>query len=145
MPSTTQDLKKFPLDLDAIPAIHQALQAEGTSDISTSSTTFVDMADMSVTITTGNNPVLIIFSVSVDNSISGTYLVIDIDGVDERGASVADSGMYWVGTQAVLKTLSAGSHTIKGQWKVDSGTSYCYATTEPDKEHRRLIVIELKK
>ena len=102
-------------------------QATGSDDISTASTSYVDMTDMSVTIS-GAGDYLIMFSGNMYGSTTNRGLfVIDIDGTDEsnsEGHIVAYTASAQSSVQ-YLKTLAAGSHTIKIQWKtVSSGTVY---------------------
>jgi hypothetical protein len=139
-----------PLDLAAIPSIHQALIAQGTTDISTTSTTYVDVPDLSITITTGANPVLIMATISGGASVPcHPGLAITIDGT--RKAVVHDyyyEDAHTGGsiTAIWLGTLTADSHTIKAQWKINTtGTIYILPTTYPNEHSRGLIVIEMKK
>lgn len=143
-----------PLDLAAIPNIHQSQNVKGTTDISTTSTSFVDMSEMSITMTTGNNPVLILFSCScmLEKSDVGAYMTrLLIDDVTEAGARESDNskiGAY--GSLAIchLKTLSAASHVIKVQWcvvGVGTVTVRNRPASYPNFDHRILTVIELKK
>lgn len=124
--------------------ITQSAQASAFDLISTASTSFVDMPNMSITLTTGAFPLLILFSTRASNSTSGALdrCVIVIDGVIKtylHGKSpTADAGAdghelagQW------LETVSAGPHTIKIQWAVGSGTFYA--------AQRQLTVIELKR
>jgi len=165
---------------------HQVQSVIQTSNVSTSNPNFEDIANMSITLTTGANKVLIIFSCSayIDaNSVSGNSRLL-IDGVvQDAGSSglgikgkfgvplatkgytyggnteVNESGPephthpFWVVIPgdiaigildfATVKTLTAGSHTIKVQWRSDASTGmYCRAAT--GYEHMVLIVIELK-
>lgn len=118
-------------------------QAVGsTANTTTISTSYVDLAEMSVTMTTGAKDVLVIFSGSFDNNNTGdlVYIILDIDGSDEteteRRASFT-GGYHQVMTTAWLGAVSAGSHTFKIQWKVNNNTGTGVAT------NRSLQVIEL--
>jgi len=100
-------------------------QVKGDDDISTNSTSYVDMTGMSISISGAGN-YLIMFSGNVYGSgTNNGRFTIDIDGTDEiEGHIVA----YTAPAQASLqyfKALAAGDHTIKVQWKtVESGTVY---------------------
>ena len=131
---------------------HQAKTVKGTTDISTTVKypNFVDMAQMSITITTGANPVLILFSCGVNTNKKRAYARLLIDGSVEAGTGFGqkDSTRITNGTMAfnILKTLSSGEHTIKVQWCVDAFDNivYCYPNSSPSLYHRQLTVIELK-
>ena len=120
---------------------HQSAKAEATGSQTTTSATYADMAGATVTITTGANPVLILFTCSVKNDTldKNMYIIIDIDGTDVgeyRTHSSVVSRLFSLST-IWLQTMSAASHTFKIQWKNDGGT-----TTLSD--NASLIVIELK-
>lgn len=120
-------------------------QAVGTtSDPNTSSTTYVDVPEMSITMTTSGAPVLLAFNcIAKQNTANKSiYFVFEIDGVDEvvseRGAQYPSVNTECRCSFAYLKTgLGAGSHTFKVQFKVDGGTATLPGTT------RNLIVIDL--
>jgi len=161
-----------------IQTIHQVKNVIQTSDVSTSSSTFVDIPNMNITLTTGANKALIIFSCSVYMDVGSNWacsrLLID-EVVQDAGTSglgikgkmgapgatknqvinvynpneeFIGSGTF-VGDIAIaildfstIKTLTAGQHTIKVQWRSDAGTGlYCRAAT--GYEHMNLIIIEL--
>lgn len=109
-------------------ALGQSSQAVGTDDISTTSTTFADMADMSITITTKGGNVLLMFCGTFQGAGSSEDLSVcfDIDGTPTAGlisatniAADRTQSMQWLKT-----SLSAASHTFKVQWKTGSGTMY---------------------
>lgn len=131
-------------------AVHQALTVKGTTDISISGTSspWTDMSQMSITITTGNNPVLIVFTCSIVCSGQRVATRLLIDGVVEAGAGMGhayDRTNHGNVNINILKTLSAEEHTIKIQWKKLGGlTAYNRPATQGDYEHRQLTVIELK-
>lgn len=135
---TTSDL--------AMGAASQAVGVTRIADASTSSTTMVDVPDMTINITTGNNPVLILFSMNIYHvkTASGSVRVrLLVDGATEAIWEQFDyttSSAWYSCPITVLKFLSAGAHTIDVQWSVDTGTAYNPATFG----YRSLIVIELK-
>lgn len=99
---------------------------------STTSTSFVDVTSLSVTLTTGANRCLIIFSGSVNNTnaAAGSLITIDQDGsnigssngivnVVSSGAGDSNNGSFSILTDV----LSAASHTFKVQLRADSGTA----------------------
>ena len=122
---------------------HQSSQTTATtSEPSTTSTTYVDLTEMSITLTTDANPVFIIFTGVFYHSAAGgmLYLVIDIDGTDYIPKAIAASaaGTQVESSTAFLKTMTAGSHTFKIQWKTASGILTSQGT------ERIMQVIELK-
>jgi len=131
---------------------HQPLTVKGTTDVSTTIKypSWADMPQMSITITTGSNPVLILFSAGINTDKKRAYFRLLIDGSVEAGSGFGrkDSTSQTHGSVAfnVLKTLSAGEHTIKVQWCVDANdnTVYCYPNSNPSLYHCQLTVIELK-
>ena len=117
-------------------------QVVGTDDISTTSTSYTDMTDMTLTID-GAGEYLIMFCGSMHGSAAtvGNF-IIDIDGSDETN-SLGQIASYSGGIPSSIqyyKTLTAGSHTIKIQWKATSGTMYQLGT----KGTRILTVMKIK-
>lgn len=89
---------------------------------------------LSVTITTGANPVIIHFSVSCQHSSSNQRndFRLLVDGVARRGVSVfSPSNLNGNSGALVYKTtaLSAGSHTVTIQWRVAAGTGQIPVTS----------------
>ncbi|RKZ30520.1 hypothetical protein DRQ33_07805, partial [bacterium] len=124
----------------------QVQTVTASDNISTTSTSYVDVPGMSIDITTGNNPVLIMFDASlVHSSTAGQYyqVAIVVDGVvkcahimeNDGNSREAPYSIHW------LETLSEGAHTIKVQWKVTDGTLYHWGSSD---RIRKLSVIELK-
>jgi len=147
-----------------IGAISQMSMAIGTSDINTPNpgTTYSDMADMSVTLTTiANSKVLVLFNGIFVPSAQTADLMIElrIDDVTQvwqrkEPISAFDStAAVWyfdigaVPLQYYKANLSAAEHVFKIRWKVDAGTVYQYGTTANLKGGgpRTLTVIELKR
>lgn len=125
----------------------QTYIATASDNVSTTSTSYTDIAGMSLSIETGANPVLILFDASfVHSSTAGQYfqVAIVIDGVVKCAHIFENDGnsrempysIHW------LENLSAGPHTIKMQWKVSAGTLYHWGAT--NNRVRKLTVIELK-
>ena len=117
----------------------------GSTDISTTSTNFVDMTDMSIDITTRNSPVLILASFCGYPSGGAASIVLRlvIDGTPEQASTLyAAAGNSQTIAMNALKTLSAGSHTIKLQWRVSANTANNFPSSMPNWHHRRLTVIE---
>jgi hypothetical protein len=94
-------------------------------NFTTSATTFTDVTGFSITITTGARRCLVTFtgSIACNNVAGGIGLTVDIDGVNQGGAS---GGLMFFGTPAanehhngsfsyLTDTLTAASHTFKLQ------------------------------
>jgi len=102
------------------------------SDYTTTSTTFVDVdaTNLLLTIATAGGDVLIVF-MGYGGGTSRLYFDIAIDGVRMAGDDGFLSAVNAVNTPITLvalkQGLSAGSHTFKLQWKVNSGTGTLYA------------------
>ncbi len=104
----------------------QSSQAEGTSDISNTSGNWVDMADMTKTITTTGGNVLLLFSATMrGGATTDDYHVrFEIDNTTARHeVRMSDNVKQRVMSIQWLETsLAASSHTFKVQWKDDAGT-----------------------
>lgn len=103
-------------------------------DLGTSSTTFVDATGLTVTLTTAAVRCLVLLNATIKNSSTQqTCVDIAIDGTRVGG----DFGMVFSGgtnnspatISFLTDVLTAGSHTIKAQWRVDGGTGTLYAAT----------------
>jgi hypothetical protein len=132
----------------AAAAVTQNGLAVGTSGaLSTSSGTFVDMTDMSVTLTTTGGDLLCWFeAVLFHSSASGAISVaIQLDsGSNDAQMTQQPSGVNEIPSPIATFTrftgVSAGSHTVKGRWSTATG-----ATANALGNNRRLMVVELKK
>lgn len=130
----------------------------GTSDINTNSASYVDIADMSITKTTGANKLLIIgsidfrvySSVQPENLEGCIQLLVDSTVIlksrsgNTRYAKTGNGVAQWVCFPiAALVDVTAEEHTIKCQWKLLNGeTLHNLANTSDN--HRRLSIFELK-
>lgn len=128
-------------------ALTQTAENFGTAvDTTTTVWSFLDDLDEArLMITTGNNPVLIVFSgVFSDNTAGGRVrILLDIDGgiyahATRTGTSAA-AGDPFALTFSCMPTLSAGTHTIQVKWCVMG------AGQEGSAYNRVLDVIELKR
>ena len=121
--------------------------ANGTTDITTVSTSFVDMTDMSVTITTLASTVEIQFCAGVGNSGNGNIniyqLMVDGGAVVMVSSRVATATVGSPVSLSWILDVAAGSHTFKVQWKVNAGTGHNLVAT--GQQNRTLIVKEYAK
>jgi len=126
---------------NAIPVAHMATA----SHVSTTSTSWVDLPDMSVTLILNRRSHLIILATiqnRQDTSEKITYLRCVADGslatpnwaiIDHTRPDTSEQRMYT--NNFYLTNFPAGTYTIKLQWSVTGGTAYSY--------YRSFIVIAL--
>ena len=119
-----------------LPAYGRVVRTAG--NITTTSTSLVDVTGATVTITTGANPVAYGVAQAGYNSSTAGYVIhnINIDGVLELGnnglvmqspTANEPQNQSFSGQSAAL---SAGSHTVKQQVRVISGTATLYAIAD---------------
>lgn len=95
----------------------------GTSDISTSSSSYADMTDMTIYFVSSARPVKLTFSAPLRNTANEvSYVTFDIDGTDYCAAgqtqNVSDpTAKEMVTKECVVSGLSSGARTMKVQWK----------------------------
>lgn len=110
------------------------------ADLTTTSTTFVDATSLTVTLTTGARRCLVFFNCTVKNNTNGQNTAVDIavDGAlqgQTYGLALFSPGLGGAGAAGVVSltfltaVLTAASHTIKIQWRVDGGTGTMFAST----------------
>lgn len=107
----------------------QAVNAAGVTDSpTTTSTTFVTATEMTVTLTTTGGDLAVWFSTSMENGTLGAAVLIGIslDGAAtvaiRRMVTAAAGQDIPMATSHVFTGVSSGSHTVRGQWRVSSGT-----------------------
>jgi hypothetical protein len=117
-------------------ALQSAVVANPT--FATTSTTYTDVgAPFSVTFTSTTGRALIltpVFYLYSDNTAGTAQWTVLLDGVDIGDATVgfgqsAQNSSKWVSLALPLTGLSAGSHTVKLQYKVSVGTHTCQIGT----------------
>jgi len=138
MPEYTYTEKHTPL----------VFRAVGTSDASTTSTSFVDIPELSLSFNLPYDCICIfILNISpyLDKGVSGgAYFRLVLDGNLLTGR-----GSYMTGAEDLegvfcytwVEQLSAGNHTLTAQWSCSTGTLYNRSSTYPDDETRWLEVI----
>jgi len=98
----------------------------GTTDITTTSTSYTDMTDMVVYFVSSGRSVTVTFNAPIGiSATSNASYAIDIDGTDKVETFFQDNNDYRKPiSMGWSEVLSAGAHTIKVQWKNSSVTSY---------------------
>lgn len=113
-------------------------------DVTTTSTSFVDLTAASITITTKARRVRLTFMARAQNNTGGEsnyYKFIadaaDIMGTDGMLGNVGTANM-WITMSYITDVLTAAAHTFKVQWKVTAGTG----TTRGDTAHPYVFTAE---
>lgn len=114
------------------PGRYYYLKNSGDADLTTSSTSAADLAaNFSATIDVSGNPVrVILYSGRHTTTATLTEFDLLVDGVSVRGGTSIWRGVTNVPVNLcwVIDGLTAGSHTIKPQWKISgAGTSTLYS------------------
>ncbi|MBU3947200.1 MAG: hypothetical protein KJ826_03130 [Proteobacteria bacterium] len=124
--------------------IRQIKSVSPTTNISTTSTTLVDMDGMSITLTTGNSTLLIFWNATFYNTTQEwTSVAMILDGTRVGGFTGAHDLVDSTAGHCVVSPVAAGTHVVKLRWKVNSGTSEINSGSYPDYYGRTLTVIEV--
>ena len=122
---------------------HQAVS--GTMMASTSSTSFVDLPDRSVTLTTSGGSVLVMFSGSHKASnvyMTGYWRIVRDGSVVVAYNNHGFSPLEWTTTTLIgVDTPPAGQHTYKVQWRVNQETLTASETAYTE----NLVAVEFKR
>lgn len=112
---------------------------EKTGSFTTNSTSWVDITNLSITITTEEKRVLLMVSSDIFNDTAGgrSGFSFDIDGTTVNSAGWGLIAQDAISAQDVVPfcmtyitdVLSAGSHTFKVRMKVQTGTNGSFAGT----------------
>lgn len=137
-------------NLTAPGVIAQIQSVSPTADISTTSTSFVDMGGMSITLTTAANSKLLIFwNASIYQNTAAYWAATEaqVDGVRVGAAQggYSATGAFVAPIAGTAVTVAgAGQHTVKIRWKVSGGNASVKSTTSPDHYGRTLTVMEIR-
>jgi hypothetical protein len=142
------DVNKYLQNLTHLhtPVVSSYIETNDSSNFTTTATTWADIgANFNKTFTTEGGRVLallvcLINNLHIDFEMDGTRL--GTSGVSGHGAMAAPSGGSTTLQIAFfhIYTLSAGSHTLKSQWRVPTaGTGTIYTSYQP-----RLFVVKLR-
>ena len=134
-----------------ISGIKQIVKKELSSDLTTTSTSFVDL--LGADIKTRGGKVIILATVSFINNRyvgydKGTFFTLYRDSTDLLSNHVylnnQDTDFIQEITLLWVDEPPQGNHTYKIMWKVSAHESNVYASTDPDKYHARIILIEVE-
>ena len=126
-------------------SVTQSGYVEGsTSGPTTTSSSYADLAEMSVTLTTTGGDLLVDFDAGAYASTGGltATFAISLDGASEvhiRDYNLGSSAVTPLSLHHRFTSVSAASHTVKIRWKTSGGTITAFGT------QRSLRVVELKK
>tara|TARA_R110000744_G_scaffold169603_1_gene287541 strand:- start:279 stop:713 length:435 start_codon:yes stop_codon:yes gene_type:complete len=117
------------------PAYGRVVRTAG--NVSTTSTSLVEVTGSSITITTGANPIYFGACHTIRNNTVGADMVFNftIDNALQFGTTgliqdqAVSSQWNMISPQGQSAVLSAGSHTIKEKWRVGGGTGLLLAGT----------------
>lgn len=118
-----------------VPVADRVQTTSGT--ITTTSTSLVDLTGATVTMTTGANRVLVGQTCTASHGSADGFVTynVDIDGTLQfgtagiQGQAYAGTAQFNMSFQYLTAALSAASHTIKVQWKTNTGTASTLATS----------------
>lgn len=137
-------------NLTAPGVIAQIQSVSPTADISTTSTSFVDMGGMTITLTTAANSKLLIFwNTSIYQNTTACWAITEAQ-VDGARVGAAQGGYSSAGTfvapiaGTAVAVAGAGQHTVKIRWRVSGGTASVKSATYPDYYGRTLTVMEIR-
>lgn len=113
-----------------------------TASITTTSTSYVEIVDLTSTISCPVDcNLLILFRSNVNNNTSGfsTDTQLNVDGANYYESRFTSSTANTTGNNSnqLLISATAGSHTVKVYWKATAGTSTMHT--------RQLIVLQIKR
>ena len=106
----------------------QANTAAAATDVTTTSTSFVDMDSMAVTLTTRGGDLLVWFSAGFYHVTVGTIITLGVKIDAEADVTLipwnqgAANMVEPMARQYRFTPVAAGSHTVKMRWKTSAGT-----------------------
>lgn len=115
-----------------------------TSDVSRTANSYADLITQSITTTGGDLQIFFNFAGKKTTSAGTAYFKLVVDGVDITGADVSSSGGYLTEAAIVWQmALSAGAHTVKVQWKVDTSGVEALCSSTPLEQQVVIASLEL--
>jgi hypothetical protein len=135
------------LDNTVTGGIIQSAFANITTDVSTTSSTFVNV--LSTTLTTAGNKMKFQLTFSATNSTGNKNIGFQIllDGAVQRGGGInisnAGSAISGAVSHETATAVAAGTHTVAVQWSTSGGTAQINASSSPATNHLSLFVDEV--
>lgn len=132
-------------------SVPNRISVTGSTDITTTSTSYADMTDMVVYFVSTGRPIRMRYDGPVEGTDGGrVYVTFDVDGTDYGEvnffATGGNGGVTWDSVNPVytLQT-TAGAKVVKVQWKASSGTNYqnSSSTSKSSQGPRTLTVEEV--
>lgn len=123
--------------------VKQMLTAVVSNNIQTSSASYVDIPNLTITAQTGNSNLFVLWNagVAVTGNATRCQIRMVIDGIP--AGTYMGGGYGWSGNGQIaidsmggntIAQVNPGTHTIKLQWRnaadIESGTSYIYPNTD---------------
>jgi len=143
------DSRKTSMIKEILPAQKAWAQAVGLANATTSSTSFVPLADLSLTIKTSGGAIEVKTSVDLylDASSWRGAIAIYVDGIKASGVVTGQSGtsagaMHTMPFISAIVPVSAGVHKVDVYWRVEGGTTI-YTYVDSTTNSRMLSVQEL--
>lgn len=99
------------------------------SNITTTSTTFVDLTGFTTSITTQGGAIRIDFRVRANSTNARFDILVDglsITGDNDALGAVTPASTFGNNCFFAIVAASAGAHTVKVQWRVTTGTGTVY-------------------
>lgn len=125
-------------------AVTQSQYINGTStNPTTTSTTYVDLPEITATLTTVGGDLLVWLSATLFMTTNQNVgLALSLDGAAEVAIQLNTPNPTTQALACVAKFsgVAAGSHTVKGRWRVASGTGTATAVGT----QRQMLVLEVK-
>jgi hypothetical protein len=113
----------------------------------TTSSTFVDLITVLVTIQAGSSLQISFAETNSSSSASATtFFRVTVDAIVMQGAATRSPGggdPQGVSINDYITGLAAGVHTVKVQWRTNSGTSRIRPVASPDAESASILINEV--
>lgn len=132
-------------DIDTATRLQQSGHVDGgTASPTISSGIYVDMTDMSVTLTTTGGDLVAVFDGAFSQATSGqsVFVALKLDAGSDVGDNTHNfqhtAQAVAIGTNMRFAGVAPGSHTVKARWSVSGGLATAVST------YRHLTVQEVK-
>jgi len=128
--------------------VHNILEVESAgTDVQTTSTSYVDVTNMTAQFYTSGRPILVAFTAVIDHQATDdafTQFTVDVDGTDygdfgSGSGESTDNNAIAFSFRKFITGLASGIHTVKIQWRTSSGTADIDATQSTDIDYSMVI------